>query len=350
MLHWELRKTVNTIIVLVSVVLCAGWFFACKLLFIGNYEDINGAIYKSYIADLSGLTFEEQREYIEAEGAEIGGALSAETEMRDKYFGGEITDEEYLDYLELLESSKSKNKTFAYVRHKFERICEDQRLKFTYDLELEGHLTTMTADFPLIVMLLLVGCFVFIPDISINPFISTCKNGRRKTFMAKLAAYFIICGVMTAAFNFSELAALFSKNLGDLSVPAASMEAFDTLDRDITSSSLIARTFLFRLLGEVTVCAVFFALSSRCQNHIAYLCSAVSLVMIPAFFTNFIPDFLRGLIVYYTLSGTSIFLDKTELAVMFGSLAWIVASFSFNAAFNFMRRQVCKVRNAFRRS
>ncbi|MCH5196823.1 MAG: hypothetical protein J1F28_08910 [Oscillospiraceae bacterium] len=329
MLYWELRKTVNVVIVLVAVVLCAGWFFVCRLLFIGNYENVNGAIYRSYIAELSGLTFEEQREYIEAESADIGGTLSAETEMRDKYFGGEITDEEYLDYLDLLEDCKARNKTFAYVRNKFERICEDQRLRFTYDLELEGHLTAMTADFPLIVMLLIVGCFVFIPDIPIEPFIATCENGRRKTFTAKIAAYFIICGIMIAAFNVSELAALFSKNLGDLSVPAASMEAFDALDRDITSSALIARTFLFRLLGEVTACAVFFALSSRCQNHIAYFCSAASLVMIPAFFANFIPGFLRGAIIYYALSGTSVLLDKTELAVMLGSLAWIAASFIF---------------------
>lgn len=329
MLYWELRKTVNVITVLIAIVLCVGWFFACKLLFIGNYENVNGAIYRSYIDELSGLTFEEQRKYIEAESADIGGTLSAETEMRGKYFAGEITDEEYLDYLDLLEGCKAKNKTFAYIGHKFERICEDEHLKFTYDLELEGHLTTMTTNFPLILMLLIVGCFVFIPDIPIDPFIAVCENGRQKTFTAKLAAYFIICGIMIAAFNLSELAALFSKNLGDLSVPAASMESFDTLDRDITSSALIARTFLFRLLGEVTVCTVFFALSSRCQNHIAYFCSAVSLVMIPAFFANFIPGFLRGVIVYYAFSGTSVLLDKTELAVMFGSLAWIAASFIF---------------------
>lgn len=327
MLYWEVRKSINVITVLIVAVLCVGWFFVCKLLFVGRYEDINGAIYRTYIAELSGLTFEEQHEYIETEGAKIGGTLSSETEMRDKYFGGEITDEEYLDYLDLLKNCKIKSKTFAYIEHKFERICDDQRLKFTYDLELEGYLTTMTADFPLIIMLLIVGCFVFIPDIPIKPFIATCKNGRRKTFMAKLAAYFFICSVMIAAFNFAELAALFSKNLGDLSVPAASMEAFDELDRDITSYSLIVRMFLFRLLGEITVCAMFFALSTLCQNHIAYFCSAVLLVMIPAFFIGMIPNFLRGITVYYALSGKSIFFDETELAVLLGLAAWIAASF-----------------------
>lgn len=327
MLRWELRKSINAVTMLISAALCIGWFFVCKLLFVGEYEGINGEIYRNYIAELSDLSFGEQNEFIEKEGATIAETLSAETEMRDYYFRGEISDEEYLSYLDRLESCKAKSETFLYIERKFARILEDTRLKFTYDLELEGHLTTMTADFPLVIMLLIFGCFVFIPEIPTEPFILTCKNGRRKLFSAKLAAYFIVCGVMIAAFNFAELSALFSKNLGDLNVPAASMEAFGELDRDITSLGLIVRIFAFRLLGEITICAMFFALSSLCRNHIAYFCSAVSLVMIPAFFAGFIPKFLRGASVYYTLSGRAILADNTELAVMLGSAAWIAASF-----------------------
>lgn len=327
MLRWELRKLINAVTVLAAAALCVGWFFVCKLLFVGEYEGINGAIYRNYIAELSGLSLEEQGEFIENEGAEISETMSSENEMREKYFGGEISDDEYLSYLDRLEACKAKSETFAFVERKFARICDDPRLKFTYDLELEGHLTTMTADFPLIIMLLVFGCYVFIPEIPTEPFILTCKNGRRKTLAAKLAAYFIVCGVMIAAFNFAELAALFSKDLGDLNAPAASMEAFGELDRGITSLGVIARIFAFRLLGEFTVCAVFFALSSLCRNHIAYFCSAVSIVMIPAFFAGFVPEFLRGVTVYYALSGKAILTDKTELAVMLGSAAWMAASF-----------------------
>ena len=327
MIRWELRKLINAMIMPAAAALCVGWFFVCKLLFVGNYEGINSAIYRDYIAELSDLSFDEQGEYIAAEDAEISGTLSSENGMRDKYFQGDISDEDYLDYLDRLESCKAKSETFAYITRKYARICEDRRLKFTYDLELEGHLTAMTADFPMIVMLLIFGCFVFIHELPTEPFILTCKNGRRKLFAAKLAAYFIVCGVMIAVFNFAELAALFSKDLGDLAVPAASMEAFGELDRDLTSLGLIVRIFLFRLLGELTVCAVFFALSSLCRNHLAYFCFAAALVMIPAFFASFVPKFLRGAIVYYTLSGKEIPADKTELAVIFGAAAWIAASF-----------------------
>lgn len=328
MLRWELRKIINAVTVPAAVVLCAAWFFVCKLLFVGEYEGINGAIYRNYIAELSDMTFGEQSEFIEKEGAKIVETLSAETEMREKYFGGEISDEEYLDYLDRLESCKSKSKTFEYIERKFARICDDPRLKFTYDLELEGYLTTMTSDFPLIIMLLIFGCFVFIPEIPTEPFILTCNNGRRKLLAAKLAAYFIVCGVMIAAFNFAELSALFSKDLGDLSAPAASMEAFGELDRGISSLGLIARIFAFRLLGELTLCAMFFALGALCRNHLAYFCSAAALVMIPAFFAGFVPKFLRGLIVFYALSGKAIPIEKTELDVILGSAAWIAASFA----------------------
>lgn len=326
MLRWELRKSINVITVLTAAILCAVWFFVCRMIFVGRYEDINGAIYKNYIAELSELTFEEQSEFIKTENAKIGNTLSSETKMREQYFDGELSDAEYSDYLDLLENCKLNEKTFAYIKRKFERVCEDPRLKFTYDLELEGHLTTMTADFPLIVMLLIVGCFMFIPEIATEPFIKTCKYGRQKTFMAKLGAYFIVCGILIVAFNFAELVALFLKDLGNLTAPAASMEAFGELDRSVTNSALIVRIFLFRLLGEVTACAIFFALSSLCANHITYFCLALSLVMIPAFFVDLIPRFLRGSIVYYALSAEMILIDGTEAAVLVGSVVWIIAS------------------------
>lgn len=50
--------------------------------------------------------------------------------------------------------------------------------------------------------------------------------------------------------------------------------------------------------------------------------------MIPAFFAGFVPKFLRGLIVFYALSGKAIPIEKTELDVILGSAAWIAASFA----------------------
>lgn len=326
MIFWEIRKSINVITVLIAVFLCGVWFFVCRIFFVGDYEDINGEIYRDYINDLSRLTYEEQREYVEIERAEINYTVSSQNEMREKYLRGEISDEEYLNFNELYENCAAKSVTFSVIDRKFDRITANPRLQFTYDLELEGHLTTMTADFPLLIMLSVVGCGVFISEIPINPFIKACKNGRRKVFIAKLSAYLIICVIMISAFNIAELAALFSKSLGDLSAPAASMEKFDALDINITCLSLIAKTFLFRIFGEIAVCMMFFALSSRCKNHIAFFCSAAALLIIPAFFINIIPNAFKGFVVYYMLMGSSVLAEKTEYSVLLGSVFWIVGS------------------------
>lgn len=327
MICWEIRKTVNIVIVLIAGLLCAVWFFVCKFFFIGNYEKINGEIYRSYISDLSRLTYEEQREYIENEHAEINLTISSQAEMQKKYLHGEISDEEYLDFDKRYNSCNSKSETFSVIEKKFERISADPRLQFTYDLELEGHLTTMTANFPLIILLSVIGCGVFIADIPADPFVKTCKNGRTKTFFAKLSAYFIICIVLIAAFNFSELAALFSKNLGDLSAPAASMEKFDAVDTGVSCRSLIAKTFLFRFVGEVTVCMMLFALSSFCKNHIAFFCSAAALLIIPAFFISMVANFFKGMIVYYMLAGNTVLIEGNGSYALLGAAVWIVISF-----------------------
>lgn len=327
MIFWEIRKSVSGILILTAAVLCGVWFWVCRSFFIGSYEDINGEIYRSYITELSALSHDEQREYIEKEGTRIRLALSARDDNQTKYLHGEMSDEDYLKYLESYDDCRAKNATFKIIEAKFGRISETPELRFIYDLELEGYLTTMTADFPLIILLSIVGCGVYISDIPTEPFIKTCKNGRTKTFVSKLSAALIIGAALIIAFNFSELAALFSKNLGDLSAPAASMDRFAALDTDISCLELIIQTFLFRIVGELTVCVMFFALSRLCGNYIAFFSSAAALVIIPAFFVNILPPAARGIIVYYSLSGNTILLDKNESAVLIWSAALTAVSF-----------------------
>lgn len=326
MIRWEIRKTVSVALILTAGILCAVWFWVCRFFFIGSYEDLNGEIYRAYIADLSDLTYDEQREFIETERSQINITFASQEEMMGKYLRGEISDAEYLDYVDRYDICRMKSETFAVIERKFARISEDPRLQFTYDLELEGHLTTMIANYPLIISLLIISSGAFIPEIPINPFIKTCKNGRMKAFAVKFSAYLIVCVLMIIVFNFAELAALFSKNLGNLSVPAASMEKFSALDGSVTCLSLIVKTFLFRILGEAAVCVIFFALSSYCGNHVSFFCSATALLIIPAFFINIIPNAFKGFVVYYTLTGISVLAEKTEFPVLLGTIICIVVS------------------------
>ncbi len=324
MIFWEIRKSVNGILILTTAVLCVVWLFVCRNLFVGSYEDINGEIYRTYIAELSALSREEQREYITEEGLRIRLTLSSREENDSKYLHGEMPDEEYLNYIESYDDCRAKHTTFEFIERKFKRISETPELRLIYDLELEGYLTTITADFPLIVLLSIVGCGVFVSDIPTESFIKTCKNGRNKTFMSKLVAMLIVGGTLIIGFNFAELAALFSKDLGDLSAPAASMDKFAALDTDITCLELIIKTFSFRIVGEFTVCIMFFAISRFCANYIAFFCSSAAVVAIPAFFVNMLTPALRGVVVYYSLSGNTILIDRNDLSVSLFSMLLIV--------------------------
>ncbi len=294
MILWEIRKSVNVIFMLSAAVLCGIWFFVCRNFFVVNYEDINAEIYRSYIDELSALPREEQRKYIENEGSQIRLILSSRDVNQEKYLHGEISDDEYLKYLDSYDSCSAKSATFNFIETKFARISENPKLRLFYDLELEGYFSTMTADFPLIILLAISGCGVFISDIPTEPFVKTCKNGRNKTFFAKLSATLIVGAALIFAFNFAELAALFSKNLGDLSAPAASMDKFAALDADISCRDFIFHTFLFRIIGEFTVCIIFFALSRLCRNYAAFFSASAATVVIPAFFVKFLPAAVRG--------------------------------------------------------
>lgn len=326
MIGWEIRKSLNIILILAAAVLCAVWFWVCGSFFIGSYDGINGEIYRSYISQLSELYRDEQREYIENEALQINSVLSSREENDSRYLHGEISDEDYLKYIENYDICSTKKGTFEFIKSKFERIGQTDELRFIYDLELEGYLTTMTANFPLLILLLIVGSGVFISDIPMNAFVKTCKNGKGKTNASKLAAMLIIGTVLIIAFNFAELAALFSKDLGDLSAPAASMDKFASLDTNVSCFMLIMKTFLFRIVGEYTVCMIFFALSRLCENYFAYFCTASALMIIPAFFVNTLPATLRGIVPYYSLLGNTVLSDKNGLPVILCSAALIAVS------------------------
>lgn len=327
MVLWEIRKSISTALILSAAVLCGVWYWICGSFFVGSYEGINGDIYRSYIRDLSVLSRDEQLQYISEESAAIELALSSYDKNNLKYLHGEISEEEYLEYMDAYNASCAKSATFALVEKKFERISETPGLSFTYDLELEGYLTAMTADFPLILLLAIAGCGIFISDIPTEAFVKTCKNGRERTFASKLLAMLAIGAALVAAFNFAELAALFSKDLGDLSAPAASMDHFAALDIDISCIELIAATFLLRIAAEFAICVIFFSLSSLCKNAITYFGTVAALVVIPAFFVNILPPALRGIVVYYPLKGVTVLLEGNVPNALLCLALLAVASF-----------------------
>ena len=326
LIYWELRKTVNILTALLVPALCIVWFFVCKYIFVGSYNDINGEIYKSYISDLSALSAEEQSEYIRAEGDLIRETLSSWDEMQQKYMNGQLSDEEYLDYTRNYNICRARAETFNVISQKAERFRKDHTLRFTYDLELEGYLTTMTADFPLIIMLIIFAGRFFITEIPVYPFILTCRDGGRKTYRAKFLTHFITAFIIIFAFNLAELTALFSKNLGDLYAPAASMDAFAVLDTDITCFSYIVSTYIYRIISEIVFCVLLFAISNRCKKYITFYCVTAALLAIPAFLTDIIPQGFRGAVLYYTLCGNSVTVDKNTLSVLVGMAVWTAVS------------------------
>ena len=118
-----------------AAVLCGIWLFVCRNFFVVNYEDINAEIFRSYIDELSALPREEQREFIENEGSEIREILSSRDVNQTKYLHGEISDDEYLKYLDSYDNCSAKSATFNFIEAKFSRISENPKLRLFYDLE-----------------------------------------------------------------------------------------------------------------------------------------------------------------------------------------------------------------------
>lgn len=327
LIYFELKKSLNVVIVLAAAVLCAAWFFFCRLCYVACYDNINGDVYRDYVSHLCDLEFDERKEYIELEKNTMHNILSAESEMQEKYFNGELFDSEYLEYIDRYNYFDARSKTFDVILNKFNRFQENPSLRYIYDLELEGYLTTMTADFPLVIMLMIFAANMFIPELQINPFILTSKNGKRKSLLSKLLAYLMIMTALIFMYNFAEIAALFSKNLCDMSAPAASMDRFAELPTEISCFSLVFQTFSFRIISEVSISIVFFAIASKCRKHITFLCISIFFSFFPALLSEILPNCIYGMTLYYSLIGNSILLDNNRVFAIIGIVIWTAAAF-----------------------
>lgn len=326
-MKWEIKKCVNPVICATAAVLCVAWFFVCKLLFHGSYDEINDHVYRNYIDDLSEMSPTERMDFVEYESLNIAVTMSVYEQKRNDFFDGKLTEQEYLDYLNDYELCNIKSSTFAVIKRRAERFSEKPELCFFYDLELEGYLTAITPSFPLIILIVFLAGELFIVDIPSLAFLKTCANGRKKLYRSKLTAWVVICAILITAFNMAEIGALLTKKIGAATIPAASMDVFAELNTDISCLDLIVYTFVFRILGELATGAILFTLASRCDNHLSFYGISVALLIIPAFFTELLPSAFKGFSLGYLLYGKTILLDNNVGFMLVELTMWFCIAF-----------------------
>ena len=212
--RWELYKYIVSSRLFLAVLL----LFVIKLWLLYNAEDFSksyqDSVYREYMTRLSGEYTDEKREYLTAERDYIDEILNMKPEYDAKYFDGEITFNEYNEYLEKYYLSYSRfpalKKAEAQAAYIDELAAQDIQASFVYDT---GWKELFSAGFD---WTLLAAIIVLLSDAfgveyggrsSAGDFaviLRTAKQGRGKTLTRKYLAALISAGALSAVWILSE--------------------------------------------------------------------------------------------------------------------------------------------------
>jgi len=326
-------------ILVIALLLCIKVGYAADL-YAANRSHAD-KVYKEYMTVLEGPVTEEKMMYLADERAAINETLSKQKIMQQAYINEEITFEEYHEYL--------SDYNYAYSRDEYLRVIEEhaaylQRQKdetgidgwFIYDT---GWRKLYSGDADLFlytaILLLLTGTFAseYASRSSAGGFaqiLRSTKNGREKTFTAKLFSAEIIAVTLSFLMAAVDIVTVFTQyDMPALSAPLLSMQMFGSVSSAIPVGAYLVLFVLLRVTGAVLMALLVCALSELLCRYIPVLGSAVILTLLPALCAAFGLAAAENVNFLNLLAGTPLVLQSMRTAFLsgWGMLAlWIAVA------------------------
>lgn len=260
-----------------------------------SFED---AVYEEYMTVLAGEITDEKEEYLRNERNEINRSLSSYTAMEESYTIGEISLEEYSDYLKKYTYALSHNDVFkrveAHARYISAMKAKNRPASFVYDTGW-NKMFCSGFDFSLYlaIFILFAGCYSpeYTGQSSYQPFaliMRTTSKGRVGIWRTKLLSALLLSFVLTLLWNAVDLSfILTSYTLSLPHAPIVSAEYFSSFAYDI---SILLYTVIFyavKVLSAILLAVTMCSLSALLRSSIPVMTITASFTLIPALVSSF---------------------------------------------------------------
>ncbi|MBR4000534.1 MAG: hypothetical protein IKI93_19575, partial [Clostridia bacterium] len=326
----EVFKTLisSRFIVIVLLILCVKTWYSYDINSpVNSYAD---AVYKEYMTTLEGEVTEEKLAYLAEERAMINETLAKQTAMQQSYVNEEITFDEYREYLSDYNYAYSRSELLSVIEQHAEYLAQKEaqtgvRGWFIYDTGWQK-MYAQDADLFLYaaILLLLTGSFAaeYVSKSSSGGFaqlLRSTKNGRHKTFYAKLISSGMIAVILAMLTGTVDAAVIaMGYDLPAMNAPLVSMQMFADLSGSITVAQYFAVFFIMRVAGALLMAMLVCALSELLARYIPVLGTAVILTLLPALCAYFGLAAAEHVNFLNLLAGTPLFLRSAEMA-LFGN-------------------------------
>lgn len=260
-----------------------------------SYSD---AVYEEYMTVLAGESTEEKQQYLTDERNYINENIAKRSLMQSKYADGEITLDEYGDYLKEYNYSVNREDIFSEVERHASYIARMNERGidawFLYDT---GWKALFFSEFDptlyAVILILFTGVFAneYNSKSSDGSFVSilrTTKNGRALTCRYKYFSAVIISVILAIVWNVVDIFAILnSYALPLINAPLLSIEAFETFPYDITVAQYLIIFYAVRMLAAVLLACFILSLSAILHRHIAVMTTAAVVTLFPALLSYF---------------------------------------------------------------
>ena len=283
---WEFAKLLRAPAVLIPVCLCLGLCIGGILKNAPVKKSSGEALYRSYCEGYAGLSIEELTERIDEEQTRINMGKAKIDEADSLLMAGKISYEEYDEIFDEYIDSLLGEGIMPTFRSRLDYLTDTSfelgcDMELVYDTGLNKLIGQERGILPMIAIALL-ACCPFLKERE-NGFVNllrTCKRGRGRIYVTRLA-FVLLCAIaVTILFSAAELYALSGDGIFEsLKTPAASLEALRKMGTTPIGAYL-AEVFAMRLAAALCIALITYALSTRFESPFAVLAPALGWLLV----------------------------------------------------------------------
>ncbi len=287
----ELKKSNFTLLLLIVFLLLFARLCVVKNE-AGNMKQYREAVYYNYICDLKKT--DDSDRYIETEQGRLDSIINAIAEYKAAFENGEVSREDYFEYLNRYEEAKIENSVFSdvknyvnYIKLKNAETGFDGKVIYSSGYE---KLINLSSDGFLFAALIVICSGVFYAEYKGAGFASvlrTMKYGRKRVFIIKMTLFMLFGGLVS--FTFRAVDYLTVKTgfiLPDGDSLLYSIESFSRVQSNFTINGFIFADFMAQLICGALLSGILCTLSLLLKNPIAYFGVSTICVLIPEILLN----------------------------------------------------------------
>ena len=330
----------NKFIVIVAVALLAKGFIASEtFVYTPSFTD---SVYKEYMTTLAGEMTDEKLAYIEAERLRIDTAKNNHNQMLADKHKGNITEEEYLAFLEEYNYAQDRDTHFTRIENRRDYILglqeEGKDAHFVYDT---GWNTLFGQEFDYLfyglVLLLFAGVFANEIQGKTHPILKSTRRGRGRLFLAKYAAVLTLSTLLFAAFTAIDLStALKTFEFPAWDAPIQSITLFGDV-ASMTVTQFVALWIVVKWLAVLVLVTALTGISLLSGKILNTMAIVAVVTLMPYLLRSFGLGVAQYFDFTYLLGGTE-FLTTAASSVIYMTLTSVVLAAALSALTWFAKR------------